>query len=129
MNKGNRLHSILEKIDFTKNDINKYSLNSDEKRILGKFVNCDLLKDVSKGKVYKEYEFIYKEDNDVKHGFIDLMVAYDDYIDIIDYKLSNIDDEAYIKQLNGYKSYIEMISNKKVNLYLYSLFKGEYRKI
>ena len=129
MNKGNRLHGVLEKMDFAKDDINKYSLDDNDKRILGKFLKCDLLKNVKEGKVYKEYEFIYKEGNDEKHGFIDLMIAYDDYIDIIDYKLSNIDDEAYINQLNGYKSYIEKISNKQVNLYLYSLFKGEYRKV
>ena len=41
------------------------------------------------------------------------MLVYENYIDIIDYKLSNIDDEKYIDQLNGYKKYIEMISNKK----------------
>lgn len=129
MNKGNRLHSVLEKMDLSKKDITKYSLNEEEKRIIGKFLECDLLKNVNNGKVYKEYEFIYKESNDIKHGFIDLMIAYDDYIDIIDYKLSNIDDEAYASQLNGYKNYIESITNKKVNLYLYSLFKGEYRKL
>ena len=48
-----------------------------------------------------------EDNNEIKHGFIDLMLEYDDYINIIDYKLKNIDDLAYIKQLNGYKQYIE----------------------
>ena len=39
------------------------------------------------------------------------MVEYDNHINIIDYKLKNIDDENYIKQLQGYKEYIERIFN------------------
>ena len=57
----------------------------------------------------------------VYNGVIDLMLEYDNYINIIDYKLKNISDDNYIKQLNGYKEYIESISNKKVYIYLYSL--------
>ena len=49
------------------------------------------------------------------------MLEYDDHIDIVDYKLKNVDDEKYIKQLSGYKDYIISKSNKKVNLYLYSI--------
>ena len=49
------------------------------------------------------------------------MLEYDDHIDIIDYKLKDINDSAYIKQLNGYKKYIMNKTNKKVNIYLYSL--------
>ena len=57
------------------------------------------------------------------------MLEYSDYIDIIDYKLKNISDEEYIKQLNGYKNYIEKISNKKVNIYLYSILDSVYKKL
>ena len=49
------------------------------------------------------------------------MIEYNDSIDIIDYKLKNIKDEKYKDQLNGYKKYIESISDKKINLYLYSI--------
>ena len=57
------------------------------------------------------------------------MYEYNDYIDIIDYKLNNIEDEAYINQLNGYKEYIENITNKKVNIYLYSIINSNLRKL
>jgi len=79
--------------------------------------------------VYKEYEFIYEEDNTTYKGIIDLMLEYDNYINIIDYKLKNIDDEGYLKQLNGYKKYIEDINDKKVNIYLYSIMDDELREI
>ena len=72
-------------------------------------------------KIYKEHEFILTENEEEYHGIIDLMNIYDDHIDIIDYKLKNILDTAYLKQLNGYKNYIEGISNKKVYIYLYSI--------
>ena len=77
----------------------------------------------------QEYEFVEDNYDEEKHGIIDLMMEYGDYIDIIDYKLKNIDDEAYIKQLNGYKNYIEKITNKKVNIYLYSIIDESYKKI
>ena len=49
------------------------------------------------------------------------MLEYENNIDIIDFKLKNVNDENYVKQLNGYKNYIEEISNKTVNIYLYSI--------
>ena len=52
-----------------------------------------------------------------------------DNIKIIDYKLKNISDEAYLKQLNGYKDYIENRFNKPTNIYLYSVTNNTLEKI
>ena len=57
------------------------------------------------------------------------MLEYEDTINIIDYKLKNIVDENYLKQLNGYKNYIEKISKKKVNIYLYSILEDKLQVI
>ena len=57
------------------------------------------------------------------------MLEYDDHIDIIDYKLKNINDEAYFKQLNGYRNYIKKISNKNIFVYLYSIIDSVYQKV
>ena len=57
------------------------------------------------------------------------MLEYENYIDIIDYKLKNIEDTNYLKQLTGYKEYIESISNKKVNIYLYSIMDEKITKL
>ena len=67
--------------------------------------------------------------DEIKHGFIDLMLEYDNHIDIIDYKMKNITDENYLKQLNGYKKYIEGISEKEVNIYLYSILDNTLQKL
>ena len=118
MEYGTKVHYELEVLDFN-------NPNTSDKNIL-KFLESDLLKNISKGKIYKEYEFMYEKDNTINHGIIDLMIEYPDYIDIIDYKLKNIEDENYIKQLKGYKEYIENKTNKSVNLYLYSIIDNKY---
>jgi len=58
-----------------------------------------------------------------------LILEYDDHVDIIDYKLKNIEDPEYIKQLTGYKNYIEKKTNKKTNIYLYSILKNTIKQI
>jgi len=127
MEMGTMLHYCLETLNFTDPD---YSLiREDCRKYIKSFMESDLMKDASAAKAYKEYEFIYEEDNEKKHGFIDLLMEYDDHFDIIDYKTKNIDDRHYDEQLNGYRKYIESISSKKVDCYLYSILDGEYRKI
>ena len=113
---GMKLHHIFEYEDFS-NTSNKYVL-----RFLNHIDNDYI-------KLYKEYEFIYEEDTNLYHGFIDLMLEYDNHIDIIDYKTKNIVDDAYIKQLNGYKKYISKISKKAVNIYLYSIIDDKLEQL
>ena len=35
----------------------------------------------------------------------------------------------YINQLNGYKKYIEIKTNKNVEIYLYSILNGELKEL
>ena len=112
MRLGTKLHYIFETEDFS-NTTNKYVLNFLNK-IDRNYIN-----------IYKEYEFIY----DDTIGIIDLILEYDGHIDIIDYKTKNVLDEAYINQLTGYKSYIESISQKRVNTYLYSIVDDKLQNI
>lgn len=114
---GLRLHEIFELTDF--NNINYDGLSLKEREVIDNFVKKI---DIGNSNIYKEYEFVYEEDNIMYHGIIDLMLEYSDNIKIIDYKLKNINDNEYIKQLNGYKQYIENTFNKKVSIYLYSIF-------
>ena len=84
-------------------------------------MSSSLFENISSAKIYHEYEFVYTEDEITYHGSIDLMIEYDSHIDIIDYKLKNTTDENYKKQLSGYKHYVEVLSNKTVKTYLYSI--------
>ena len=120
MEYGTKVHEIFELIDLKNYNP---SIIDDEfiRNKVKKFLNNNLLKNIKQAEIYHEYEFEYKKDNTKYHGIIDLMIEYEENIDIIDFKLKDISDSNYIKQLNGYKKYIEEISNKNVNIYLYSI--------
>lgn len=79
--------------------------------------------------IYQEYEFLETLETYEKHGIIDLMVVYSDHIFIVDYKLKSISDEAYQKQLLGYKNYIETLTKKPVTTFLYSIIDRKLEKI
>ena len=119
---GKKVHELFELTDF--NDIS--NLTGKDKEIITKFLDKV---DIGTANVYKEYEFIYEDNNITYHGIIDLMLEYDNYIKIIDYKLKNINDSAYLKQLNGYKNYIENIFNKDPSIYLYSILDNTLEKV
>ena len=123
---GLKMHEILENTDFknmTKLDNYFYQEKID------KLVNSDLFKNIKDAKIYKEYEFVYVKDDTKYHGIIDLMLEYDDHIDIVDYKLKNVDDDKYILQLKGYQEFVRSNSGKPVSLYLYSIIDSVILKI
>ena len=72
---------------------------------------------------------IYEENKEIYKGVIDLILEYSDYISIFDYKLKNISDEEYIKQLKGYKKYLNKITNKNVIMYLYSIIDDKLTEV
>lgn len=117
INLGLKMHELFELIDFKNPDYT--NIDGFKTRKIKKFINSGILDNVIN--LYKEYEFIYEKDDKEMHGFIDLLVEYQDSYAIIDYKLKNTSDETYIKQLNGYKEYIENITGKNTKVYLYSI--------
>ena len=119
---GKKVHELFELTDF----YNTSNLTGKNREIITNFLDKV---NIDNADIYKEYEFIYEEDNTTYHGIIDLMLVYKDNIKIIDYKLKNISDEAYLKQLNGYKDYIEKRFNKPTNIYLYSVTNNTLEKI
>ena len=57
------------------------------------------------------------------------MLEYEDKFRIIDYKLKHVEDKNYENQLNGYKTYLEHQTNKKIEIYLYSILDEKIIKI
>ena len=115
---GTKIHELLELTDFKNaNTDNKYV-----NHLLNTF-------DFNSAEIYQELEFSYELDDVLYHGIIDLMLEYEDKIFIIDYKLKNIDDENYIKQLNVYYNYVKCISDKEVHMYLYSILDNITKEI
>lgn len=119
---GTKIHYLFEITDF-------HNIDStvEESKYLIRFVHK--LGDISSCKFYKELEFHFRKENQEYRGIIDLVIEYDDHIKIIDYKLKNIEDENYRKQLSIYKEYISSKTNKAVFIYLYSILDDNLKEI
>ena len=126
---GTEVHELFEIVDFKNPRLDELDIDDNLKTYVNNLLNQDILKNIKDANILKEYEFYYLDGNETKHGIIDLMLEYSDYVDIIDYKLKNVDDLAYLEQLNGYKKYIEAKTNKSVNIYLYSILNNSLKNL
>ena len=115
---GTHMHEILELTDFKNVKTNNKHINN--------LLDTFNFKDAT---IYQELEFVFVKDDIKYHGIIDLMLEYSDKICIIDYKLKNIDDENYIKQLSVYYDYVKSVSDKNIELYLYSILDNVVKKV
>lgn len=135
---GTKLHQIMEMIDFKKiyttdDLIKQYNITNNQALSILNFINDPLIKNYQK--VYKEYSFYHQENNNINHGFIDLILEFKDKILIIDYKSDNLLNE--IDFINNYKAqiiaYQKIIKNifktKKIETYLYSFKLCKFIKI
>jgi len=123
---GEKIHYALEMLDFKNPNFDELEIPTYYKDKIKKFISSELIKDGIK--FYKEYEFM-ENDSNLKHGIIDLIVETNDTLKIVDYKLKNIDDKAYLEQLSGYENYLSKITNKKIEKYLYSIVDETIKKV
>lgn len=126
---GTFMHYVFEVYDFKNDNLKDLQIEAKYKEKVTNFLKHDEVKNIKYAKCYKEYEVRFIKDNAIFHGFIDLLVEYDDHYDIIDYKLSNIDSKEYVTQLTGYKNYIESEYKKPTYIYLYSINKDVFKKL
>ncbi len=127
MKYGIYIHKILEFLDFKNPDYQGIEDTMIPK--IKSFLSSDLIKNNLDAKFYHEYEFIYNKDGNKVHGIIDLMIETESEIIIIDYKLKNIEDMAYQKQLKGYQNVMENRTKKRVTTYLYSILDEKWYPI
>ena len=123
---GNEIHYLLEIVNYEAKDLSFIS-DVRMKRYIGNVINQEIFKNVKNNQVLHEYSF-FDEKNNV-HGIIDCLLVKDDEIDIVDFKLKNIDDEKYVLQLHTYRDYISQITSKPIRMYLISAIKGEVKEI
>ena len=96
---------------------------------INKFLNSFLFIEKERNKYLREYAFTFK-DNDIEYnGIIDLIIETPNNIYIVDYKLKNVTDDAYIKQLSIYNKFISTKSRKPITMILYSIIDEEIKEI
>ena len=125
---GRNVHTLFERIDFNNNKL-PYIEDNYYKEKLTNFLNSSFMNNYKNYKKYQEYEFLYENSNKTYHGKIDLLLVGDSETIIIDYKLKNTKDKAYIDQLNGYKEVISNKLNLPTSCYLYSIIDETFEKI
>lgn len=125
--RGNRLHKIMEYTSFKDRKLPPLD-NEKEKEMFERLFSLPLFENANLAKEFHEYEF-YDEKNDL-HGIIDMFLLYDDHIDLIDFKTSTIDPDAYQGQLNAYETYLKSVfPDKFINKYLLSLTRAEVNRV
>ena len=121
--KGEHLHLLLECIDFFNPQLN--NLNNFDYKIIKNFLNTPIFNNLKNPIFYKEYEFSLDDIN----GIIDLLIIDNNNAYIVDYKLKNISDEKYKKQLKIYYDYVNKTFKIKPKCYLYSILGGTLQEI
>lgn len=126
---GNYFHKALELSNMSSVNVQHLHISEKVKHLIIAFLESSFIKEKQILQHYHEYAFSYEEGANRIEGIIDLIIETKDCIYIIDYKLSNLDDIAYTKQLSVYKNYMMRVSNKKIDTYLYSIYKQEFKKV
>ena len=121
---GERLHQYLQFIDFINPDLSLISSTYERKKI-DKFLSSPLIKELKNPLIFKEYEYI---EDDISR-IIDCLIIDGDKAYIIDYKLKNIDDEAYNHQLKTYYDYVLKTFKLNTSCYLYSILDEVYKEL
>ncbi len=129
---GNRLHELLEHIDFMKPYMPQVEVLTDEvktRELLVAFFESSLMQSLDIHAVYKEFPFLIEDAGDVTRGYIDLLVETKTSFVIIDYKLKAIDKGGYYAQIEGYRSVLSKMTSKGIEGYLYSIVDKRFIKV
>lgn len=123
---GSELHYYLEHLDFESDDLS-YIKNRQMRKYVYNVKNSPLFKGVKNKDVRHEYHF-YDNSSGIE-GYIDALIIKENEVDIVDFKLKNIDEIEYVSQLNIYKDYIKKVTNKPIKMYLLAAITGEIKEV
>ena len=123
---GTLVHSYLEHMDLENDDLS-YIKDSNIRRYVRNVKESWIFKGVKNSQVRHEVRYFDEENN--MQCFIDALSIKDDEIDIVDFKLKNIDEKDYDKQLRTYKRYVSKNTTLPVKMYLLAAITGEIREV
>ena len=133
MEYGTKIHNVFERIDYHKSIDRGYiktlddSLSDSAIDAILYFTKHDLIAYLKPDKIYQEYSYYYKDNDDIYHGFMDFVYLGDEEILLCDYKTDiDVDEEELHKRYDAQQlSYVEalrkMYPNKEIKAYIYSL--------
>lgn len=124
---GTDIHQQLEFINFLEIDDEIEQATGQVKNVLTTFKKQSFMDDIVN--YFTEYVVNYEDNGIIYTIIIDLIIETSDSILVIDYKLSDIEKPEYETQVKVYMQYLEKISNKKVEGYLFSINKQQFKQI
>lgn len=123
---GTRLHRYLEVVDFATRDT-RFIEDKHERTLIDRVLTMDIFQTAQPEDVYREYR--YYDVDDESEAIIDLFILMPDHIKLIDYKLYHIDEDKYRPQLRVYRKHLTKVFGRRVDTYLLSIIKGQYKYI
>jgi ATP-dependent helicase/nuclease subunit A len=126
---GESIHESLEHLDYMHLESSLKGLPQFIQSSIKHLASTQVFKSLKSPQYYQEYEFIDDKDGLQTTGIIDLLIEDQDQIIIIDYKLKDMADPAYVKQIQGYYQYLKDITTKPIKAYLYSLVHQTLKEI
>lgn len=137
---GTEMHKYLECIDYSRYEeeinelfangfINEYFRN----KLISFYKNLNEIMRLGykyeSVEFHHEYEFIYEENDKMLNGIIDLLIELDENMIIIDYKLKNVSIDKYMNQMKAYYDYISLLTDKPIDVYLYSIIDEKFEHV
>lgn len=129
LKRGVLLHHYLELVDLHTGDTS-FITDSKDRAIIDKVLALRVMLDAKEASTYPEYGY-FDEDLHTT-GFIDLLFEKNGEFTIVDYKSSDIDDEAYPLQLRNYARNVCRLFKtdlSHIHLYLLSIMKGITKEV
>jgi len=126
LNLGTEIHYLLEIVDYETKDTS-FILDNNIKRCVDRVLNDELFFGVKNDDLRHEFEF-FDETSGV-NGVIDCLIIRKNRIDIVDFKLKNIDKKEYIERINSYRNYIRKLTALPIKAYLLAVTTGEKEEI
>ncbi|MFA5236160.1 MAG: UvrD-helicase domain-containing protein [Bacilli bacterium] len=123
---GTRLHELMAGLDYARPSVEDIPEETMKKQI-AELLSLAPLRNAAQATVYQEYSF-YDPNQDL-FGTIDLMLVYDDHIDLIDFKTGSLGHPEYDEQMRAYYRHVAAVSALPINLFLVSLTRVEYRPV
>lgn len=126
LRRGIQLHHYIEHFDF---DTRKFDFipNKDDRQHIKALLSLPLFDGTTNENVYREYAFI--DENTNKTYAIDFFILGARSITLLDFKLVNINDPNYDRQVQNYARYLKKTFKRPVVAYLVSIINLDYRKV
>jgi ATP-dependent helicase/nuclease subunit A len=131
-NHGTLIHELFEKLphqgvtESMVKELQSDISDSDLSAVMSFYEN-EIYTKLSQGKIHHEYPFYALIDNEVLHGYMDMVSFTDEATYLVDYKTDRVDSsetllELYSDQLLAYTKVLKQLRPEQaVKTYLYSL--------